>query len=410
MISVHFVLMLILIFLASAYFSSSETAIFSLSPIERRRVGQQYPRAGKWVLYLLERPRRTLIAILIGNNLVNVFGSAMVSIVAIHCFGEMGVGIAIPAFTVLLIIFGEIIPKAVAVRNNEFVSIVTAFPLHVFAMLIMPLRSFVRFITDRTLSLIIREKVKETDRLSDQELQSLVQIGAEEGILDQDEAKRLSRLFELGERSVNEIMTPRTELVAFDIQESREELETLLKQYHYTHIPVYQDTLDNILGVINAQEVMLYPEKSIRQLLTPPFHVPETKRIDELLFEMRKTKVYSALCVDEYGGTAGLVTMEDILEEIFGEIYDEYDEEEKILIRVAKDEYLVEGMILLKNFNETAGTDFSSEDSETLGGFILEKLGRIPKLKETVKIGNYIFEIRELEKQRIAKIHARKGS
>jgi len=409
MISVHFVLMLILIFLGSAFFSSSETAIFSLSPIERRRVGQQYPRAGKWVLYLLERPRRTLIAILIGNNLVNVFGSAMVSIVAIHCFGEMGVGIAIPAFTVLLIIFGEIIPKAVAVRNNEFVSIVTAFPLHVFAMLVLPLRSFVRFITDRTLSLIIREKVKETDRLSDQELQSLVQIGAEEGILDQDEAKRLSRLFELGERSVNEIMTPRTELVAFDIQESREELETLLKQYHYTHIPVYQDTLDNILGVINAQEVMLYPEKSIRQLLTPPFHVPETKRIDELLFEMRKTKVYSALCVDEYGGTAGLVTMEDILEEIFGEIYDEYDEEEKVLIRVAKDEYLVEGMILLKYFNETAGTDFSSENSETLGGFILEKLGRIPRLKETVKIGNYIFEIRELEKQRIAKIHARKG-
>lgn len=401
---------LVLLLFGSAFFAAAETAIFSLSPIERRRIQTQYPRLGRIVLYLLERPRRTLIAILIGNNLVNILGSAMVSLIALRCLGNLGIGVAIAVFTVTLIIFGEIIPKAFAVRNNERISVAAALPLHYFAMLIAPVRVAVRSVTDWTLSLIVRGKVKETDKISDQELQSLIQIGAEEGILDEDESKRLSRLFELGERSVNEIMTPRTELVAFDIQESRDELETLLKQYHYTHIPVYHETLDNVLGVINAQEVMLYPEKSIRQLLSPPHHVPETKRIDELLFEMRKMKISCALCVDEYGGTAGLVTLEDVLEEIFGEIYDEYDREEKPLVKLAKDEYLVDGMILLKDFNEFTGTDFASEVSETLGGFILEKLGRIPKHKETVKLGSFFFEIRELDKQRIAKIHARRAT
>ncbi|HNV86654.1 MAG TPA: hemolysin family protein [Candidatus Omnitrophota bacterium] len=408
MLSLHEIFVVLILLIASAFFSAAETAIFSLSPIERRRILQAHPKKGKIVQYLLERPRRTLITILIGNNLVNILGSAVVSLLAIRFFGKLGVGVAIALFTVLLIIFGEIIPKALAVRHNERISSGMAYALHFIAKILFPIREAVRWITDWTLSFLVREKVRETDRISDRELQSLIQIGAEEGVLDQDEAKRLSKLFELGERSVNEIMTPRTEMIAFDIQQSRDDLEFLLRNYHYTHIPVYQENLDNILGVIFAQEVMLYSERSIRQLLRDPYHVPETKRIDELLFEMRKTKVHCALCVDEYGGTAGLVTLEDILEEIFGEIYDEYAQEEKKVARTGKDECLVDGLILLKDFNEIMGTEFVSEGSETLGGFIFEQLGRIPKLKEAVKIGHFIFEVRELDKQRIAKIFAKK--
>ncbi len=392
-----------------AFFAASETALFSLSPIQKRRLQEKHPKTGRIVNFLLEHPRRTLIAILIGNNLAHILATAIVSITTIHWLGERGVGVAIALFTTLLIMFGEIIPKTVAVRNNETVGMVTAMPLNYFAMAIMPVRLLVRWITDWTLSLIIREKLTQSDKISEKELQALIEIGQDEGVLDKREGERLARLFELEERSVKEIMTPRTDLVAFDIQENREELTRVLQRYHYTYMPVYQDNLDNILGVISTQELMLNPEKSIRQLLKPPYYIPETKRIDELLFEMKKNKIYFALCVDEYGGTAGLVTLEDILEEVFGEIYDEYARQDNpTAVKVGKDEFLLDGKISLKDFSDLLGVDIFSEASETVSGFILEKLGRIPKIKETVKVNNLLFEIREVDRQRIAKIHVRK--
>jgi len=405
----HLFSVFVLLFLA-AFFAAAETSLFSLSPIERRRLRTSHPPIAKVIDRLLDEPRRTLIALLIGNNVVHILASAIVSIMAFDLLGTRGVGIAITLFTVLLIVFGEIIPKTVAVRNHDLVSLVTAFPLHYFAKVITPLRKMVRWVTDFTLSLLIHEKLKPADMISEKELQVLIQIVQEEGVLDPVEGQRLERLFELEERSVKEIMTPRTDLIAFDTTESRIELARLVQKYHYTYMPVYQESLDHVLGVISTQELMLNPSKNVQELLKLPYHVPETKRIDELLYEMKKNKVSFAICVDEYGGTAGLVTLEDVLEEIFGEIYDEYAKRENLIIKVGKDEFLMDGKTTLKQFNELLASDIRSESSETLSGFILERLGRIPKLKEAILIGHFLFEIRQIDRQRISKIFVRKQS
>ncbi len=398
----------IFLLLATAFFAASETALFSLSAIERRRLDARHPKVSKLVNYLLENPRRTLIALLIGNNFVHILASAMVSLMAIRLLGQSGVGIAIALFTVLLVVAGEIIPKTVAVRNNEALSVLTAYPLHYFAKAIMPLRRLVRAVTDWTLSLLIHEKIGPADKISEKELQALIQIVQEEGILDQAEGERLERLFQLEGRSVKEIMTPRTELIAFDINEDRGELARMVQKYHYTYMPVYSEGMDHILGMISTQELMLYPEKNIQELLRPPYYIPETKRIDEILLEMKKTKVHFAICVDEYGGTAGLVTLEDILEEIFGEIYDEYAKKETLFGKVGRDEFIVDGKIPIQKFNELLNVEISSEVSETLGGYVLERLGRIPKLKETFRLENFYFEIREVDRQRISKVFVRR--
>jgi CBS domain containing-hemolysin-like protein len=267
-----------------------------------------------------------------------------------------------------------------------------------------PARILVRKITDATLSLLVRDAAARGDHLSEKELQVLIQIGQEEGILEKAEGKRLDRLFELGDRSVKEIMTPRTDLIAFDIRGKRDALHHLLENYHYTYLPVFRDSPDQILGVISVQEVMLNPDRAVAEFLRPPYYVPETKKIDELLFEMRKDKVPFAICVDEFGGTSGLVTHEDIVEEIFGEIYDEHSKEERLIKKLGRDEFLINGRVSLKDLNEAVGAHFRSPSSETLNGFILEKLGRIPKPKETLRLGDFLFEVKEMEKRRIKKV------
>lgn len=407
----YFAQALVVIFLlfAAAFFAAAETALFSLSAIEKRRLEARHPRISKIVNHLLDNPRRTLISLLIGNNLVHILASAIVSMTAIQLWGESGVGIAIALFTVLLVVTGEIIPKTFAVRNNEALSVMTAYPLHYFAKAIMPLRRLVRGVTDWTLSFLIHEKMGPADKISEKELQALIQIVQEEGILDQAEGERLERLFQLEGRSVKEIMTPRPDLIAFEVNEDREELAKMVQNYHYTYMPVYREDLDHVLGLISAQELMLYPEKSVQDLLKPSYYIPETKRIDELLLEMKKTKIHFAICVDEYGGTAGLVTLEDILEEIFGEIYDEYAKKETLFTKVGRDEFVMDGKIPIQKFNELFNAGISSEVSETISGYIFEKLGRIPKLKETFRLENFYFEIREVDRQRIAKIFVRRA-
>lgn len=403
------ILLTALLLVAAAFFAAAETALFSLSAIERRRLQSRHPRFQRVIDDLLDRPRRTLITLLIGNNLVHILASAVVSILAMDWLGSQGVGVAIALFTFILIVLGEMIPKTIAVRHNESISMLAAFPLQIFAKMIMPLRRLVRGVTDWALALLLRGQVRPSDMISDKELRALVQIVQEEGILDEAEGQRLERLFALEQRTVKEIMTPRTDLIAFDIQDDCHELTRLVKTYHYTYLPVYQESMDHILGVISTQEFMLFPERKIQDLIKAPHYIPETKRIDELLVEMKKTKIHFAMCVDEYGGTAGLVTLEDILEEIFGEIYDEYAHKQTLIMKVGKDEYLVDGRISLMRFNQELHVEMNSESSETLSGLILEHLGRIPRLKETLKMDPYVFEIREIDRQRISKIYVRKS-
>lgn len=397
---------LIALFALSAFFSSTETALFSLSQIERRRLSQQHPRIGKVVERLLSEPRRTLITILISNNLVNVAAASVVTLLAISQLGEEGVGVTIALFSLVLIVFGEITPKVFAARNDIFFSLICAVPLDIIARIFLPLRVVFRTISNYVLSFIIKDKAK-TDLISEDELKALVRISEEEGALRKEEERMIRHLIDLGKRPVKQIMVPRPDLVAFDIQDGREKLVELIKKYHHTYIPVYEGSLDHMVGVIAVQEFMLDTKGRLKEIVHQPIFIPETKPIDEVLEEFRSTKKEFAICVDEYGGTAGLVTIEDILEEIFGEFYDEYAKTEPSVKQMDSGN-LVQAVISLHDLNEKLGLHLKSELSETLGGWILEKLGRIPKPHETFTFEDVEFEIAEVAKQRILRVLIRK--
>ena len=400
--------LLLILLVLSAFFSGSEAAIFSLSKLEKKRLSSRHPKSWKIISSLLEKPRRTLITILIGNMMVNTMAIALVTSITVERFGSSGVGWTIAFFTFVLVITSELTPKVFAVRHNEWFAFVCSIPLDLTARILFPIRRLVRWIADGALSFLVHERQSNADLVSESELKALARIGEEEGALRPEEGEMIQNLINLGDRMVREIMTPRTDMVAFDIEEGHEKLVALIKQVHFSHFPVYEKTLDHLLGVISTQEFMLDSQHHLRELILAPYYVPETKPIDELLQDFQKRGSHVAICVDEYGGTAGLVTLEDILEEIFGEFYDEYAKADPLVKTIGDDLFLVHGKISLHQLNESLGISLTSETSETLSGWLLEQLGRIPKQHESLSREGLEFRIREVFRQRIVKIEIRK--
>ena len=400
----YFLALIFLLFL-SGFFSGSETALFSLNKIERRRITEAHPFISRTVEYLLARPRRTLITILIGNMVVNTAATTIATLVAIQLFGNAGVGFTIVCFTLILLMVGEILPKIFAIRNNMVVTDLSAVPLNIIANIIFPIRYLVRHIADWILSFLMKGSSNtKPDLMSENELKALVRIGEEEGVFRKEEVRMISRLIDFGNRTVNQIMTPRTDFVAFNIQDGRETLIQLIRKSQFTHIPVYEKSIDNLLGVISTQEFMLDIQNRLRELIQPPDYIPETKRIDELLVDFRKKGKSVAFCVDEYGAVVGLVTFEDILEEIFGEFHDEYAQLESLMREAKPDEYLIHAKMNLREFNERLGTHLRSASSTTLNGWLLEKIGRIPLQNEEFEFDGLHIRIAEVFKNKIIKV------
>jgi putative hemolysin len=326
------------LFLLSFFFSASETALFSRSKIDKRKLKEQYPHLSKWIFEHLQKPRKTLGTILIGNLVVNTLATAMVTLIVLAIFGEAQLGLILSLFTLSIIIFCEMFPKILAVQSRIKMALLVSLPLKVFAVLFAPFRILMRFVTDRILSFLIKEKIEQSDMISEKELKVLVKIGEEEGVLGGQERHMIQKLLDLGERPVKDIMTPRTDLIGLDIEESPEKHEELIRKYHFTRLPVFQGSLDHILGVVESQSYLLQePLPDVKKVMREPLFVPESKRIDNLLETFRSKNEYFAVCVDEFGGTAGIVTQEDILEEIFGEFYDEYEKVENPIRRMGDD-------------------------------------------------------------------------
>ncbi len=392
----------------SGFFSGAETALFSLNKIERKRIAGGHPLIGDTVNDLLNRPRRTLITILIGNMIVNTLATVVVTHIAIQLFGNIGVGYTIAVFTCVLLLFGEIVPKVFAIRNNILISEMSAVTLNIIAKIIFPLRFIVRRISDFILGFLVLGVKSKVDLMSEDELKALVRIGEEEGVLKKGEVRMITRLIELGERPVKQIMTPRTEFVAFNLEDGPEPLRGLIRKSHFTYIPVYEGKLDNFLGVISTQDFMLSSEEDVRKFILVSEYVPETKCIDDLLLEFKLKSHKFAVCVDEYGSISGLVTFEDILEEIFGEFHDEYAQVESPAKEIRQGEFLVQAKITLHTLHETLGIHLESDSSETLNGWLLEKFGRIPAYNESMIYKGIQFQIAEVHKNRIAKVYIRK--
>jgi putative hemolysin len=401
-------ILLVVLLALSAFFSGSEAAIFSLSKLEKKRLMNQHPHAWKTISSLLDRPRRTLITILISNMVINTMAITITTVIAIELFGPSGIGWTIAFFTFVLVITSELTPKVFAIRHDERFALISAVPLDILARILYPVRRLVRLISDAVLSLLVREAKTNADLISETELKALARIGEEEGILRPEEGEMIHNLINLGDRMVREIMTPRTDLVAFDLEEGPQKLAALIQQFHFSYFPIYEKSLDNLLGVISTQEFMLNQKADLKTLIQTPYYIPETKLIDELLQEFQKKKERVAICVDEHGGTAGLVTLEDVLEEIFGEFYDEYAKADPVIRNLGEGHFLVHGKAGLHEVNEALGVSLTSEASETLNGWLLEQFGRIPKQQESLHRDGTEFIVREVFHQRILKVEIRK--
>ncbi|PIY84290.1 MAG: hemolysin [Candidatus Omnitrophica bacterium CG_4_10_14_0_8_um_filter_43_18] len=400
---------LVILFILSALFSGSETALFSLSKIQIKRINTRYPAAGKTISGLLMHPRTTLTTILIGNMLVNVTASGMLSTFFIEVFHDRGIGISIGVMTFLLLVFGELTPKSFAIRNAEVFSAIIARPLFWFAKIAFPVRWILSLVTNLFYYAIVGKKTKKQPFITQSEFETLVSIGEKEGIVGKDEKHMIQTVFDMGKRDVEQIMVPRVDMVVASAKISADEFEKLIEQSKHSKIPVYGSTIDEIIGVIYAKQFVLDKKEPWLSFIKPVLFVPQTKKIDELMVEFQTSKIYIAIVVDEYGGTAGLVTMDDILEEIVGEIRDEYDKDERLFQEVEPGVFKVNGKMTLHDLKEDLGIDAESQEAETVGGFIMQLFERIPKQNDTVKYKDFTFIVDEVKKNRIQQATIKKN-
>lgn len=401
------ILVLVILLIFSALFSASETALFSLSKIQLRRLRERRPTKSVIIEQLLSSPRQTLNTVLTGNMLVNIAASALVTVTLLHIMGQKGVVLACGVTTFLLLVFGEITPKTFAISYAEGFACFIAGPLQLFGKIIFPICFVWSKIADIFLGHTIGRPTTDAF-LTEEEVRGLISIGEKQGVVSKEEEQMITTVFDFGERYVNEIMTPRVDIVAVDVNRDNLHLEKVLKSSRHTKIPVYKDNVDNILGIIYTKEYLLKPSADWQSLVKPVLFVPETKKIEELLLEFQSRESYIAIVTDEYGGTFGLVTVEDILEEIVGEIQDEYDSEEKLIVKVDENTVSASGMTSLYDLNEELRTRFKAKDAQTVGGFIIHLFGRIPKSGESARYRNYLFTVDDVRKNRIRKVTVRK--
>jgi len=395
------VLILAVLLMLSGFFSGTETALFSLSSIEKKRLRRKYPQLAKLVLKHLQNPRRTLLTLLIGNIFVNTLATSIAALLVIKFWGPETLGFSMIIFVFLFIVLCEFFPKVLAARKNVLMSILVSYPLRVFDVLFTPIRVIAEFFSDHIEKIFKLEKSEKKETVSENELKALVKIGEEQGVFDRQERYMIQKLFELGERPAKEIMIPRVDMKALDIEDSTEEHRAAIQKYHFSYFPVYKDSPDHILGVASTQEYVLSGSNNLEEFVRPTLFVPESKRIDELLEEFRKRSADFCVCVDEYGGTAGIVTLEDILEEIFGEYYDEYAKVENPIRFFGNNEYLVDAKISLSDFCDFFHVEIEPEEATTLAGVIMEELGNVPKPGDILMTHGFRIKIQKVVRQRI---------
>ncbi|SDY80492.1 putative hemolysin [Proteiniborus ethanoligenes] len=399
---------LILLLFFSAFFSASETALMTLSKIRIKKMLEDNIKGAETIDKLVKNPSKLLSAILIGNNVVNIGASALATSLAIDYYGSTGVGISTGIMTLLVLIFGEITPKSLAAQNSEKVSLRVAKFIHIVTIILNPIILFLTRITN----LLIRLMGGKTDRkqpfITEEELRTIVNVSHEEGVLEVEEKDMIYNVFEFGDSKAKDVMTPRTDMVAIEINSSYEEIIHIFKQEQFSRIPIYESTTDNIVGILHVKDLLFLEnskaEFDLKKYMREPYFTYEFKLITELFDEMRTNRIHMVIVLDEYGGTEGLITIEDLIEEIVGDIEDEYDKEVKEIEVIKEDEYLVYGNIKIEDINDMIGTNIESEDFDSIGGFVMGLLGKVPESGETIEHDNIKFIIEYVEKNRIERL------
>lgn len=397
----------IILIALSSFFSASETALMSVSKIRLRHMVEEGVSGAELVEKLTEDPNRLLGMLLIGNNIVNVAASAIATVLATDIFGNRGVGIAIGIITILVLSIGEITPKAIAKQRSEAVALKVARPIHFIIIIFKPLVYIFTTVSSFFMKALGRNPNEIKSFITQEELKTMVGVSEEEGVLENVEKKMIFNVFDFGELQVKDIMVQRVDIVSIEQNAGYDEVIEVIKNEKFSRIPVYNQTIDNIIGILNIKDLAtienLRKDFNVSNYIREPFYIFELKKIKELFNEMKKTRNHIAIVLDEYGGTVGLVTIEDLIEEIVGDIEDEYDEENHVKI-IKDNEYILDGNLRLHDVSDLIGIDIDSEEFDSVGGLMIGDLGRMPEEQEEVKVNNIKFIAEEIEKNRIKKV------
>lgn len=406
--SVSIILIFILLFLSS-FFSCAETALTTSNKIRMQSLSDEGNKKAMLVCRLIENPSNMLSTILIGNNIVNISCSSLVTSLAINTFQNISVGVATGVLTMYVLIFGEIIPKSLATIKADTLALFFAAPIYYLSVILTPVIYLVDKISSLFLKIMHIDPNSKGSTITENELRAIVDVSHEEGVIEQEEHKMITNVVDFGDTVVKDVMTPQIDVDFAEANLSYDELVTIFTTNQYSRLPVYSDSKDNIVGIVNLKDVFFYSnDKSsftIESVMRTPHFTYEFKKTSELFIEMKKDLIPMSIVLDEYGSVAGIITMEDILEEIVGEIRDEYDEDEEDLInKLSDDTYIVDGYAKLDDINEILGLKIYSEDYDSIAGHIMNLANHIPDEGEVIQDDNAIYEVKELDKNRISKI------
>jgi putative hemolysin len=408
------VLDIILLFgflVVSALLAGAEAAYFSLSRLGSAHLEPEESPGHALLARILRDPRDLLITLLVGITLVNIAASALATQVATILFGSRGIGIAIPLMVFLIVVFGEVLPMTIAVGMPHRFGLLVARPVLALQWLLTPVRRLLGAFTHLVSRAADGEGVAKA-AITEAELRTLVEVGHQEGVVQRKEREMIHGVFELGETTVAEIMVPRTDVFGVDVTTPPNRLLPAIRANLHHRVPVYEGSLDDVVGILQVKELLPYyaglpPDFDLRAHLAPPYFVPQSKRADALLREFKAKKLRMAIVVDEYGGTAGLLTLEDLLEEVVGEIRDEFETEERLAQAVDERTWRVAAKMSIGDFNAVTGLTVPDEHFDTVGGWVLDVFGRVPHRGESVESEGVRVTVETMHRNRILQVLVR---
>lgn len=394
----------------SAFFSSAETALTTVNRIRMRSLADENNKKAKKVIQLIEDPQKMLSAILIGNNIVNISASSLTTSLAIDHFNSIPVGIATGILTLLILIFGEIIPKTIATIYAERLALFYASSIYYLTKLLGFIIHIITLISYALLKVFRIDPETHGSVMTENELLTVVEVSHEDGVIESEERKMITNVVDFGDSLVKDVCVPRVDMAFASMDLTYDELVAVFAVDKYTRLPVYDESRDNVIGIVNLKDVFFFQgnkeDFSLDKVIREPYFTYEFKKTSELLIEMRKAHLSLAIVLDEYGATTGLITLEDLLEEIVGEIRDEYDEDEEDLIQQISDhEYMVSGNTKLDEINEELGLNLASVDYDSIAGHLIYLLDHLPEEGESIISDDIMYTVEAMDKNRIDKIH-----
>jgi len=403
-------LILVLFLILSAFFSSSETALTTVNKLRIRTLADDDVRGAKTVGKLIEDPGKMLSAVLIGNNVVNISSSALATTLASNHFGSEWIGLVTGVLTLLILIFGEITPKSMSTIYAEKIALKVAGPIYLVTKILTPVIYVLNKICTGILLIFHMDPKAKTTIITENEFRTILDYSHEEGVIESEERRMITNVVDFGDSLAKDVMVPRIDMAFANVDFTYEELIQAFAKEKYTRMPVYSETRDNVIGIVNLKDVFFYngdtENFNIIDIIREPYFTYEYKKTSELLIEMRRQSISLAIVLDEYGATVGLITIEDLLEEIVGEIRDEYDDDEEDSIKaVSENEYIVDGYTKLDEINDVLGLELESDDYDSIAGHIIYLLDHLPEEGESITDHNIIFTVASVDKNRVDKVH-----